>query len=212
MAARAALLRPVSRGLRHLRAAPRPRSATSRARPAVSASSPPSLGLDLDPAAAAGATPIHPVLTSELDGLAARLGACRRRCGSKSKQPRTASATARRAAAPERRWAAAIRPARAHHARALALRRSLAGAEAAAPGRHVTGSDAAAWAAAAGFKAEAGKALLLPGPGGSLAGVLFGLVRTLLGAARRKQLAPATHDPFASPFLLCRATARTPSR
>lgn len=41
----------------------------------------------------------------------------------------------------------------------------------------VTGPDVAAWARASAFKAEAGKTLLLPGPGGALAGVLFGLVR-----------------------------------
>ena len=177
MSARAALLRPVARGLRHLRAAPRPRAASRTAR-AAPASASASLGLDLDPAAVAGATPIHTVLTSELDGLAARLGACGRRCGSKRPRPCPAGAAARRAAAPRGRWVRAIRPVWSQRARARALRRSLAGAEAAAPGRCSAGSDAAAWAAAAGFKAEAGKALLLPGPGGSLAGVLFGLVRT----------------------------------
>lgn len=196
MAARAAL-RPGARGLRHLRAPSRPRCASRAARPAPSAAA--SFGLDLDPAAAASATPIHTVLASELDGLASRLGAWLR------------PESARRGAACPRRVASSRAPCApralgridaCHMAACMsrdddtALQRARVRSR---DTRAVTGPDVAAWARASAFKAEAGKTLLLPGPGGALAGVLFGLVRSANTALLSAPAHGMTRRPLAHP-------------
>jgi hypothetical protein len=140
MAVRTALLlRPGVCGLRRLRPAAARRGVRSRAPLDAVASA--TLGVELDAAAAAGATPIYPVRAADLDGLTARLGAC-------SGQAALACL----------------------HTRASAC----------APLAHTrcAGADVAGWAKSSAFKADAGKALLLPGAGGAIAGVLLGLVRS----------------------------------